>query len=244
MSKNSSHEITFLYDDINSESKEGLVGLGKKIVPELILKYYPKGIFPWFRTVENSYWFSPNPRWILYPEKVKISDSLKSLLRKNKFTVRADTCFEDVLNACASSKNRKDTELGTWIDKEFKSCFMKLHQMEFAHSIEVFMNNRLVGGLFGISIGRMFSGESMFYLESGASKVELVNLCRFLKHHGYEFIDCQTHTPHLESMGAEPIPRKKYLSLVEIASKQKGLSGLWQGVFEKWMEHDMNHSDI
>lgn len=236
----SNDEIFFLFEDINQASKDGLVGLGGSVSPDFILKYYSKGIFPWFKERNVPVWFSPDPRWILYPHKVKISHSLKSLLRKNIFTVKADTCFEKVINACASVK-RKDAD-STWIDEDFKSCFTELHHMQYAHSIEVFnRSGQLVGGLFGVAIGRMFSGESMFFIESGASKVALVRLCQFLKHYNYAFIDCQTHTRHLENMGATPIPRIKYLQTVEGVCKEEGLSGLWKNHFDEWLMNDRNH---
>lgn len=239
--KTSLKKILFLYDDINLAPDEGLVGLGGKVDPDFILKYYPKGIFPWFKEGDIPIWFSPDPRWILYPEKVKISHSLKSLMRKNKFTISSDTCFKDVVAACAKTK-RKDTNT-TWIDEDFKSCFIELHHMGYAHSIEVFnQNNQLVGGLFGVAIGRMFSGESMFFVESGASKVALVLLCKFLLHHNYAFIDCQTHTQHLQNMGAEPIPRAKFLQVADEVCKTKGLFGSWKKHFEEWLLNDMNHT--
>lgn len=239
MIKLSKDNIFFLFDDINQAPNDGLVGLGGRVAPDFILKYYPKGLFPWFKEGDVPVWFSPDPRWILYPEKVNISHSLKSLLHKNKFLVQADTRFEEVINTCASVK-RKDA-ISTWIDEDFKSCFIVLHQMGYAHSIEVLMNGRLVGGLFGVAIGNMFSGESMFYFESGASKVALVYLCRFLVHLGYRFIDCQSHTLHLQNMGAEPVPRAAYLYLVQKTCNEKRIPELWKERFDLWYNEGKNH---
>jgi leucyl/phenylalanyl-tRNA--protein transferase len=239
MVKFSYDKIFFLYEDINQAPKEGFVGLGGRITPDFILKFYPGGVFPWFKEGDMPVWFSPDPRWILYPEKVKISHSLKGLLRKNIFTVKSDTCFEEVISACASVK-RKGAE-STWIDEDFMSCFIELHRMGYAHSVEVFMNDRLVGGLYGLAIGKMFSGESMFYFESGASKVALVYLCHFLVHLGYIFIDCQSHTRLLEMMGAEPVPRANYLCLVQKACREKGISVFWKEYFDLWYNDDKNH---
>lgn len=239
LSNISPDKIFFLFDDINQAPKDGLVGFGGRVSPDFILKYFPKGLFPWFKEGDIPVWFSPDPRLVLYPEKVKISQSLNGLLRKNKFTLTADSCFEEVINACASAK-RKDS-VSTWIDEDFKSCFVELHKMGYAHSIEVFMNDRLVGGLYGVAIGRMFSGESMFYFESGASKAALVYLCRFLIHLGYSFIDCQSHTRHLESMGAEPVPRADYLCMVQKTCDEKGIPGSWKELFDLWYYDDKNH---
>lgn len=184
---------------------DGLLAAGGSLTPELLLQAYHHGIFPWYSEGQPVLWWSPDPRCVLFPEKLKISRSLKKTLRKNLFTVKQDTAFREVMLNCA--KPRKD-DAGTWITHNMLEAYCRMHELGYAHSIECWQQDDLAGGLYGIAIGGMFFGESMFSKQADASKVALEYLCNTVKP---KLIDVQVYSSHMERLGAEMIPRAKFI---------------------------------
>ena len=192
-----------------SATNEGVVAVGGYLNPLRILEAYKNGIFPWFNDDDNLMWWSPDPRMILYPEKIKISKSFKSFLKKKEYRVSFNENFEDVIESCSNIK--RVNQKGTWITNGLKQSFIKLHQMGYAHSVEVWQNGVIIGGLYGLDLGNIFCGESMFSIKSNASKVGLYFLCQELKLNNYRFIDCQVPSQHLRTLGAVEISRDNFL---------------------------------
>jgi leucyl/phenylalanyl-tRNA--protein transferase len=176
------------------------------------LNAYRHGIFPWYNPGEPILWWSPDPRLVLFPDKLLISRSLRKTLNKNIFSVTFDQAFSEVIAACA--ERRKDAA-GTWITAEIYTAYNQLHQAGFAHSVEAWFGDELVGGLYGVALGQVFFGESMFHNKTDASKVAFVTLANRLKLWGYQLIDCQVHTSHLESFGAQEIDRDYFIKLLD-----------------------------
>ncbi|MEX0968697.1 MAG: leucyl/phenylalanyl-tRNA--protein transferase [Bacteroidia bacterium] len=203
----SKNELRF--PDPRLADDEGLLAVGGDLSTERLLLAYSHGIFPWFSEGQPVLWWSPDPRFVLYPSKLKISRSLKQVLRQKKFTVTFDQDFSSVIKLC--KKAERPGQDGTWITKEMQQAYIRLHEAGFAHSVEVWYEKELAGGLYGVSLGACFSGESMFHLQPDASKVALFYLAEQLKRWDFRFIDCQVYTPHLERMGAEEIPRNSFL---------------------------------
>ena len=187
---------------------DGLLAVGGNLKPETLLQAYSQGIFPWYSEDQPIIWWSPNPRCVLYPDKLKISRSLKKTLNKRIYEVRVDTAFRKVMQACAAP--RKD-DAGTWISDDMLNAYCQLHELGYAHSVECWRDGKLVGGLYGIKIGNMFFGESMFSKQVDASKIALEYLCNTIKP---KLIDVQVYSKHMESMGAETIDRDKFIELV------------------------------
>ncbi|MDP3497894.1 MAG: leucyl/phenylalanyl-tRNA--protein transferase [Candidatus Nitrotoga sp.] len=186
----------------------GLLAAGGSLSANRLLDAYQQGIFPWFNTGEPILWWSPNPRMVLIPEEFNISRSLRKTLRDKNYEVRTDSAFEQVMRACAAPRRE---QVGTWIHDDVIEAYIELHQMGVAHSVETWVNGNLVGGLYGISIGRMFYGESMFSHATDASKIALAHLTAQLQRWGYGMIDCQMSTPHLASLGARGISRAEFM---------------------------------
>jgi len=189
-------------------SPNGLLAAGGCLSVERLLDAYRQGIFPWFNEGEPILWWSPDPRMVLIPDEFKISHSLRKTLRNRKFEIRTDSAFEAVMHACAAPRGN---QTGTWIHADMIAAYVSLHHLGIAHSVEAWMNGKLVGGLYGISIGRMFYGESMFSRVTDASKITLAYLTAQLHVWGYGMIDCQMNTPHLASLGAREIPRSEFM---------------------------------
>ena len=205
---------SFDFPSAAKANKDGLLAIGGDLHPERILTAYRKGIFPWFEEGQPFLWWSPNPRMVLIPDNVLISKSMRKILRDNVFKIRFDTSFTKVMEACA--KTDRIGQDGTWITSDMIQAYSALHEMGYAHSVEAYNNkNELVGGLYGLAIGKIFFGESMFHLESNASKAGFINLTYFLQKEGFQLIDAQQDTDHLRSLGAELIPRSKFLRMVE-----------------------------
>ncbi len=213
------------FPDPRKASPSGLVAIGGDLKPATILEAYKKGIFPWYSEGDPILWWSPDPRMVLYPEDLKISRSLKKILRKNVFEVRFDTDFERVIKTCATIP-RKEQD-GTWILPEIIEAYTELYRLGYAHSVETYLNGELVGGLYGVSIGKVFFGESMFSKISNASKVAFVHLVNFLKERDFHFIDCQVSTNYLASFGAIEIPRSRFLDELSEAIKKPFKQGKW-----------------
>ncbi len=193
-------------------NQDGLLAVGGDLSPERVLLAYKNGVFPWFEDDDQILWWSPDPRLILKLDDFKISKSLRRTINSQKFQVKFNTQFSAVIDAC--SKIRRKDEAGTWITNGMKDAYIQLHNKGFAHSVEVYLGEDLVGGLYGIAIGKVFCGESMFHKVSDASKIALHHLVELLKSNDFLFIDAQTPTEHLISMGATEIPRSQFLELL------------------------------
>ncbi|MCB9896076.1 MAG: leucyl/phenylalanyl-tRNA--protein transferase [Planctomycetes bacterium] len=205
---------------------DGLLAVGGDLSPERLLTGYSVGIFPWPHEGWPILWFSPDPRMVLFPDELKLSRSLRQTIRKERFEIRLDTDFAGVIAHCAKAK--RPGQRGTWITKEMKTAYTNLHELGFAHSAEAWLDGKLVGGAYGVSLGAGYFGESMFALEPDASKVAFAALVGQLKQWGFHFIDAQVHTAHLERFGARQIPRDDYLARLEAALRVPTRRGPWQ----------------
>ena len=203
----------------------GLLCAGGDLSPQRILSAYSRGIFPWYAKGEPILWWSPDPRMVLHPSEFKISRSLRKTLRHGAYEVRLDSDFPAVIRACAKSRRRG--QHGTWITAEMRSAYCTLHELGFAHSVETWVDETLVGGLYGIAIGKMFYGESMFSHATDASKIALAHLARFLDRNGFGLIDCQMNTPHLASLGAREVPRQEFISRLQVLTAIPPLHSRW-----------------
>ena len=193
-------------------SPNGLLAVGGDLSASRLLDAYRQGIFPWFNPGEPIMWWSPDPRTILIPSEFKVSRSFTKILRNNTFEVRFDTAFEQVMRACSAPRNEQQ---GTWISEDMIAAYSTLNQLGYAHSVEVWVSGNMVGGLYGVSIGRMFYGESMFSRVSNASKVALAHLARQLEFWQFGMIDCQMYTAHLVTLGAREIPRSEFIARLQ-----------------------------
>jgi leucyl/phenylalanyl-tRNA---protein transferase len=216
---------TLVFPSPEQADPSGLLAVGGDLSAERLLLAYENGIFPWFNDDQPILWWSPENRMVLYPDEFKQSKSLKQSIRNKQFEFKMDTAFDQVIGYCAKVP-RADQD-GTWITDEIRSAYANLHQMGFAHSFEIWQNNNLVGGLYGISLGRAFFGESMFSLVSDASKAAFYFLSEFAKKQDFHFVDCQLHTDHLASLGAKEIPRNQFLSELKTALAYPDLNQLW-----------------
>lgn len=197
--------------------KEGLIAVSEELTLDMLLRAYPKGIFPWYNEGELVQWWCPDPRFVLFPEELKISKSMKQVLRSGKFKFTRNQNFEKVIQQCATVA-RKDQD-GTWLTQALQAKLLELHQLGWAISLEVWEKEELVGGLYGILYGKIFFGESMFSKVSNASKAGFIQFVEELKEEGILLIDCQVYTPHLENLGARLIPRKDFLHLINTQSQ-------------------------
>ncbi len=200
---------TYTFPPLEAASPEGLLAVGGDLNPDRLLSAYRQGVFPWFSDGQPILWWSPDPRAILYPANLHISRSLRKSLRTQDFEVTADRAFDRVIQRCAESRNARE---GTWITSGMQEAYCTLHRMGYAHSIETWQNGQLVGGLYGLAIGKAFFGESMFSQITDASKTALVALAASLTTGGYHFIDCQVVSEHLNSLGAQAVPRDRFSS--------------------------------
>jgi len=218
LKKDSNHNpMLFLTDrlefpPVESSNSEGLLAVGGDLSPERLLLAYQNGIFPWFNEDSLILWWSPDPRMVLFPDKIKVSKSMRQVLNSNKFRLTKNTCFEKVLNACSTIK--RVGQQGTWITDEMKKAYLKLYQKGLAKSYEVWEGDNLVGGLYGVEMDHVFCGESMFSTSSNASKFAFIKLAEEFKEKD-GLIDCQLYTKHLESLGAEEISRTAFLKILQ-----------------------------
>lgn len=192
------------------DTESGLIAAGGDLSEERILLAYQLGIFPWFNPDEEILWWCPDPRFVLFPENLKISKSMRKILQKNVFRFTENQAFESVIENCEKI-TRKDQD-GTWLSEDLKTVFISLHKKGIAKSVEVWQNDELVGGFYGLQFGKVFCGESMFSKVSNASKAGFIN---FIEKNNFEMIDCQVHTNHLESLGATMVPKKEYLKILK-----------------------------
>ncbi|SNR56272.1 leucyl/phenylalanyl-tRNA--protein transferase [Maribacter sedimenticola] len=214
----SPHRLFYLTDrlefpPVETANSEGLLAVGGDLSVERLVLAYTNGIFPWFNDESPILWWSPDPRMVLYPDKVKISKSMRKVLRDNRFRLTKNTCFQQVLEHCSSIE--REGQDGTWITQNMKKAYCAMHEKGYATSYEVWEQNELVGGLYGIDLGHIFCGESMFSITSNASKFAFIKLAEDLHAKGYKAIDCQLYTAHLASLGAQEIPREKFMELLK-----------------------------
>lgn len=204
---------------------DGILAIGGDLSVNRLILAYRMGIFPWFNEGEPILWWSPNPRYVIFPKQLKVSKSMRRVLRNNIFEVTYDTEFRAVITACRDT--RRDGQFGTWITADMVEAYCALHEAGFAHSVEVRQEGELVGGLYGIALGKFFFGESMFAKVSNASKTGFIELVRNLEAKGFELIDCQQGTPHLISLGAEPISRNDFLQRLTTINAENTFKGKW-----------------
>jgi leucyl/phenylalanyl-tRNA--protein transferase len=214
------------------DEPNGLLAAGGDLAPERLLLAYRSGIFPWYEAGQPILWWSPNPRAVLRPGDIHVSRSLRRALGANQFRITADTAFEPVLGGCAAPRRYTDA---TWITDEMTEAYTTLHRLGFAHSFEAWQNGRLVGGLYGVAIGRVFFGESMFARATDASKVAFVHAVRYLEARGFELIDCQVASAHLASLGARDVPRAMFLGALERLCDPAGKAVSWETDFAAWV---------
>ncbi len=198
-----------LFPPLSHAEPEGLLAVGGDLSVERLLLAYSSGIFPWFNEGDPVLWWSPDPRFILEPAELKVSASLEKVIRQGRFRVTVNEAFADVMAGCADAKRKGAS--GTWITDDMLAAYVELHEAGYAHSVESWRENKLVGGLYGICLGRCFFGESMFHKAANASKVAFVTLVRGLEKQGFDLIDCQMPSGHLESLGARGIPRREFM---------------------------------
>lgn len=214
-----------VFPDPREANPEGLLAVGGDLEPSRLLLAYESGIFPWFSPSDPLLWWSPDPRCVLHTERIKVSKSMRNVLNQKRFTVTYDTAFLEVMDGCRRVE-RKGQD-GTWITGAIMESYFELHKMGVAHSVEVWEGKTLVGGLYGVSLGTMFFGESMFTEVSNASKIALIDLAWRLRENGFNWIDCQIYNEHLGRMGAEHIPRSVFLDELNLALEADTLRGPW-----------------
>jgi leucyl/phenylalanyl-tRNA--protein transferase len=206
-------------------NREGLLAIGGDLSVERLLLAYRTGLFPWYDEESPILWWSPDPRMVLLPKDFKISKSFRQVINSSSFETKFDTSFEEVINKCAAVS--RPSQLGTWITEDMIQAYIDLHNAGYAHSVETYRDGKLVGGLYGVSLGKAFFGESMFFLERDASKVALHALVQRLTSWGFHFIDAQQKTEHLQSLGAMPVRRNEFLIMLDKAIQHKTRTGNW-----------------
>jgi leucyl/phenylalanyl-tRNA--protein transferase len=203
-----------IFPPVDYADKSGILAFGGDLSPQRLILAYKNGIFPWYSEGYPITWYSPDPRMVLFPKEIKISKSMRQFLNKNPFEIRFNNAFADVIHNCKTIK--RHGQEGTWITNAMEKSYNELHKLGWAKSVEVYQNNELVGGLYGIDLGTVFCGESMFSKVSNASKVAFIWLANYLADKEYKLIDCQVYNEHLESLGALEIPRKEFLSYLSL----------------------------
>ncbi|MBN2480628.1 MAG: leucyl/phenylalanyl-tRNA--protein transferase [Bacteroidales bacterium] len=226
--------MKYIFPDPALADEEGLLAAGGDLSVEALLTAYSQGIFPWFDDNSPILWWCPDPRMVLFPDKFRISESLHQKIRNKRYHVSIDEHFSDVLHHCAGVRRKGQTS--TWITDEMRKAYNILHQEGYAHSFETYYDNQLVGGLYGVSLGKTFFGESMFYLMADASKISLYYLVMLMKHLYFDMIDTQQSTGHLKSLGAEEIPRARFLEILSASMQSPTIKGRWCAFIE--MLHD------
>jgi leucyl/phenylalanyl-tRNA--protein transferase len=197
------------FPPVEDADENGLLAIGGDLTPARLILAYRSGIFPWFNEADPICWWSPDPRFVLYPSELKISKSMQQVVKKQTFQFSTNKAFKAVIHACSTTpRNGQD---GTWITNEMQDAYLHMHQLGYAHSAEAWLNDELVGGLYGIRLGNVFFGESMFSHVSNASKFAFIQYVQMLQKENVRLIDCQLHTQHLESLGATMIPRKTFM---------------------------------
>ena len=215
----------YSFPPANLANKDGLLAFGGDLSPERIILAYANGIFPWFNENDPLLWWSLDPRLVIRPGEMRVSKSLRHTLHSGRFESRIDTHFEEVMRQCALTP--REGQDGTWITDEMMDAYLELHRMGLAHSFETYHEGKMVGGLYGVSLGKLFCGESMFHCMNDASKVAFYQLHGFLVDHGFKLIDCQQETKHLISLGAYTVSRQEYLDEIQQLVTEPTLKGNW-----------------
>ena len=218
-------ELVFPHPSLADPS--GVLALGGDLRPERLLLAYQNGIFPWFNPGEEIMWWSPDPRFVLFPDELKVARSMRPYFNQQKFRLTYDQAFPEVMHSCQTVNRLAQGQLGTWITESMLEAYIHLHELGYAHSVEVWEGKELVGGLYGIALGKVFFGESMFTKRSNASKFGFISLVRRLKEEGYTLIDCQQETRHLGSLGARSISRAQFLEHLERNKRLETDRGKW-----------------
>jgi leucyl/phenylalanyl-tRNA---protein transferase len=213
------------FPPVDTADNHGILALGGELTVDRLLTAYSSAIFPWYDEDQPVIWWSPDPRFVLFPGEISVSKSMRQILRRNIFSITYDRAFRQVISSCAGSPRRH--ERGTWITPEMIDAYCALHEAGYAHSAEAWQNETLVGGLYGVSLGSVFFGESMFTLVSNASKAAFITLAGDLSRHGFTLIDSQVHNDHMESLGGIEIPRQRYLDLLADGLKNDTIKGNW-----------------
>lgn len=227
-----SNRVTSMFPPVDHASPEGLLAIGGDLSSRRLLDAYRHGIFPWYSAGQPILWWSPDPRAVLYPDRFRISRSLRKTLKHGRFEVTFDRDFEAVINACAEPRLiGGEPSAGTWITREMKAAYIELHESGYAHSVEAWEGPYLAGGLYGVAMGRAFFGESMFHRRTDASKVAMAGLVRLLQGWQFRFIDCQLTSGHIMSLGAEEIPRPRFLDELNKALEHPDPDGKWTNHF-------------
>jgi leucyl/phenylalanyl-tRNA--protein transferase len=221
--QDTSHEFPAV--ELALSEPNGLLAIGGDLTPERLIKAYQHGIFPWFSEGQPILWWSPNPRAVLFPDQLRVSRSLRKTIKKENYTITFDQAFNEVIHACAAPRSASN---GTWITPQMANAYCELHHQGLAHSVEAWQNGVLVGGLYGIALGKVFFGESMFSRATDASKVAFVYLVTQLQRWGFHVIDCQITTSHLVSLGATEIQRPRFVELLAHATKLPAINGQWK----------------
>jgi leucyl/phenylalanyl-tRNA--protein transferase len=211
-------------------NEDGLLAVGGDLKPDRLISAYAQGIFPWYSEGEPILWWSPDPRWVLLPSQLIVSSGMRRILRQRKFQITFDKAFSRVIAACAETPRQGQD--GTWISKDMQDAYCEMHALHLAHSVEVWQGPDLVGGLYGISLGNLFFGESMFSRVGNASKAGFITLVKGLERMGFGLIDCQTHTPHLESLGAQAMERSAFLAMLKTGLAKETLQKSWSDIPE------------
>ncbi|MEQ9405760.1 MAG: leucyl/phenylalanyl-tRNA--protein transferase [Cyclobacteriaceae bacterium] len=201
------------FPPVSEADEDGLIAIGGDLSPDRLMLAYRSGIFPWYNDDEPIMWYSPNPRFVLLPDKLYVSRSMRSVLKKEEFTVTFNQDFEGVIDRCKQTP--RSGQVGTWITDEMREAYLRMHELEYATSVEVWKENELVGGMYGINLGSVFCGESMFSTASNASKTGLILFIQRFKEEGGQIYDCQAYTDHMASMGAELIDRNDFLKYLD-----------------------------
>jgi len=217
--------------ELAEQDPDGLLAVGGDLSPTRLINAYRQGIFPWYNPGQPILWWAPNPRTVLFPERLRVSRSLRKTLRRQLFSASVDRAFAAVLQGCAEPRG---DQTGTWILPEMMDAYTRLHRRRLAHSVEVWQEQTLVGGLYGVAMGRVFFGESMFSRVSDASKVALVHLVNILRAWGYRLIDCQVYSEHLTSLGAEPVSRRQFSQLLEQWLPHPATQAAWSDHGRAW----------
>ncbi len=202
------------FPSVETADKHGLLAVGGDLSPERLMLAYRNGIFPWFEDDDPILWWSPNPRMVLFFNELVISKSMRNILNRGIFEVTFNTDFRSVIYNC--KKIDREGQTGTWITNEIAEAYCRLHEMGIAQSVEIWQNGELVGGLYGVDLGHIFCGESMFSKVSNASKVAFISLVKHLEQNNYKLLDCQLHNSHLESLGCREIPRKEFITALKL----------------------------
>lgn len=232
----------FDFPPVNQSTSDGLLAIGGDLSPERLLVAYSSGIFPWYSDGEPILWWSLDPRMVMKPTDIKITKSLWKTIESNKFSCSFDADFEGVMRNCATTprsdeqQQDNDDEAVSWLSEDMIHAYCQLHELGFAHSVETYLDNELVGGLYGVSIGKMFCCESMFSRKPDASKVALYNLCQFLIRNGFELIDTQQETGKMKRLGAASIPRKEFMKILKSLIEERSFIGNWGDGSAEWKQ--------